>query len=648
MRAIKKLGFLGERIFIAFCFVTLAIIVAIPYSVGASSPPQLISKDLNSQTHNGRAYRPFVSADGALIAFSTSAQLTASAPDNVSFNVFVYSLRSNRIIWNSTLGSGGSEGTFVNGMSADGRHLLLYADSDMSDDGAGPGLFVYNLETGSAVRVSLDVDGTPIPGMSSLGYTNGSMSTNGRYVIFNANLFDETGGHAHTFIHDLSASTTEMLDNEGGTSSISDDGRYVALTSSSGNDNTVKVYDRTNDDVIEPTPLIPYGQASINSVRIAPDGSSVVFNGAKNGLPGQDPNQLGPTHVFQMTIPDGIVTDLTPSEGLKVMSELKGDFSPDSSFFTLSSQMQLTSQATDGKWAVYSYNIVTNSFGFVDFASDIIWPSIAAAESDVSDSANVAAYLVEYYSPEYHSNIYVRTVDGWTPSAETWTPQPWDDTPIESPPGEPQTFSLAPLADTYVRSGQSNRNHGAGQYMQIQASGDNRALVKFNQPAIAAAVGSGTVLSAKLRLTITDNGNNWGSSGRTVDVHRLTKDWAEGNGTENDRGTGGGATWECAVDTNIQNQAKNCSGPTVWEMGQPNNPSVHPWDATASASQTITNGQSGIAEYDVTADVAAFLGGSSDNYGWMIKKTNEGQNGQVSFGTKESSFAPELVIVFQP
>lgn len=646
MRAAKKRGLLAKRICLVSCLVTLAVSAAIPSSVGANSPPQLISKDANGQIHNGRAYRPFVSADGALIAFSTSARLTASAPDHVSFNAYAYSLRSNRIIWNSTLGSEGSEGSFVNGMSADGRQLLVYTDSDMSGDGAGPGLFVYSLETGSIVRASLDVDGTPIPGMSSMGYTNGSISTNGRYVLFNANIFDETGGHAHTFMRDLATSTTEMLANVGGTGSISDDGRYVALASSSNNENAVKVYDRINDDVIQPSPLIPHGQASINSVRIAPDGSSVVFNGAKNGLPGQDPNQLGPTHVFRMTIPDGIVTDLTPSEDLNVMSELKGDFSPDSGFFTLSSQMQLTSEATDGKWAVYHYNAVASSYTFVDFASDIIWPSIAAAESDVSDNANVVAYLVEYYSPEYHSNIYAKTADGWTPPPETWAPLPWDDTPIGLP--IPQTFNLLSLADTYVRSGQPNHNQGGDQFMQVRSSGDNRGLARFDQAAIALAVGSGSVLSAKLRLTITDNGNNWGSSGRTVDIHRLLTEWAEGNGTENDRGTGSGATWGCATDSNIQNQAKDCSANTEWEMGQPNNPSVHPWAETATATQTITNGQSGVVEYDVTADILAFLNGDFENYGWIVKKTDEGQNGQVNFGTRESSFAPELVIVYQP
>ncbi len=212
---------------------------------------------------------------------------------------------------------------------------------------------------------------------------------------------------------------------------------------------------------------------------------------------------------------------------------------------------------------------------------------------------------------------------------------------------DPVTVTFNASSDTYVRSGQDNHNYGAGIFMNLQSSGSNRSLVKFDQSELQNAIGSGTVLSATLKLTITDNGNNWGT-GRTVDVHRLIADWAEGTGTENSRGTGNGATWNCAIDSLIENQSKNCSGSTEWEMGQPNNPNVHPWNATATDTKTITNNQSGVVEFDVTSDVASFMNGSNTNYGWLLKKTNEGQNGQVSFGTRESSAVPELIITYQP
>lgn len=212
---------------------------------------------------------------------------------------------------------------------------------------------------------------------------------------------------------------------------------------------------------------------------------------------------------------------------------------------------------------------------------------------------------------------------------------------------EPETINLSPIADTYIRSGQPNRNHGSDTEMQLRSSGDNRTLLRFDQDALEGSIGNGTILSAKLRLIIADNGNNWGSTGRTVDLYRMLTDWVEGNGTQNDRGTGSGVTWSCAIDSNVANQAKNCSGDTEWEMGQPNNPSVHPWVQAVTATQTIINNQTGIVEFDVTGDLVSFMTGT-DNYGWLLKKTNENQNGQVSFGTRESQLVPQLIVTYQP
>lgn len=262
--------------------------------------------------------------------------------------------------------------------------------------------------------------------------------------------------------------------------------------------------------------------------------------------------------------------------------------------------------------------------------------TLAALANDTLSATFGSSLPVGTYS------IGIRTRD----KAGNWSTVTTETLVIQNSP--PQTFSMSPTGDTYVRSGQASHNQGGSQFMQVQSSGSNRGLVKFNQSTIQSTVGSGTVLSAKLRVKITDNANNWGASGRTVDVHRLLSDWVEGNGTESDRGTGSGATWGCAIDTIIENQAKNCSGITEWEMGQPNNPSVHPWAQTASATQTITNNQTGVVEYDVTADVAAFVNGTYSNYGWIIKKTNESQNGSVSFGSRESASAAELVITYQP
>jgi hypothetical protein len=39
-----------------------------------------------------------------------------------------------------------------------------------------------------------------------------------------------------------------------------------------------------------------------------------------------------------------------------------------------------------------------------------------------------------------------------------------------------------------------------------------------------------------------------------------------------------------------------------------------------------------------------FLGGTNTNYGWIVKKDNEDQDGDVQFGSENSSYSPKLII----
>lgn len=193
-----------------------------------------------------------------------------------------------------------------------------------------------------------------------------------------------------------------------------------------------------------------------------------------------------------------------------------------------------------------------------------------------------------------------------------------------------QETALLPLADTYLRQGAPNRSQGADPILRLQASGNNRALVRFDRVAIAAAVGAGTLQGARLELTIAVNADNWGTAGRTIDLHRLTQGWTEAR-----------ATWNCADDANPANQSADCEGETAWQMG---GSGPHPWEPAPAATATITNGLSGVVSLDVTADLAAVLAGGGEHHGWILKKTLEGQAGRVEFGSRESGIPPRLVM----
>jgi len=202
-------------------------------------------------------------------------------------------------------------------------------------------------------------------------------------------------------------------------------------------------------------------------------------------------------------------------------------------------------------------------------------------------------------------------------------------------------LTLESEKDSFLRQGTPNRNEGANEIMQLRANGNNRALVEFNQADIENTIGTGTLENATLRLYIEDNFNGWGASGRTIDAHTVSENWAEGNAANlggNIPGTGDGVTWKCAVDTDISDQNKDCA--TEWGGGN--------FDGTAIDTLTITNGQEGVyVEFDVTADVQDFLDGTVENNGWIIKKTLEGQSGRLQFTSSDGTANnPELVIFF--
>ncbi len=194
-----------------------------------------------------------------------------------------------------------------------------------------------------------------------------------------------------------------------------------------------------------------------------------------------------------------------------------------------------------------------------------------------------------------------------------------------------------PIAgDTYIRNGKPRKNQGDLLALRIRQSGRNRALVQIDQAELDALVSADRLVSAHLEFTIVDNGNNWGTDGRTIDIHRMTEPWAEL-----------GATWNCGNDIDTSNQRNDCEG-TEWHMHKPQNPDLHPWAAEPTSTALIQKFQVGTVTFDVTDDVLDFLNSPDTNNGWLIKKTNEGAAGRIEFGSRESEYPPSLAIQATP
>jgi hypothetical protein len=281
-------------------------------------------------------------------------------------------------------------------------------------------------------------------------------------------------------------------------------------------------------------------------------------------------------------------------------------------------------------------------------------PSVSGAMGGAIDSSYAGGGFVGFsYSHCWRGICEPVAFDGLTAFDWNFVAPDSGDAPFIAHLSDPRVISAS--ADTYVRSGAPNTNEGASEFLRVRENGDNRALVKFDSATIAARVGTRTVTSAILQMDIADNGNNWGRNGRTVAVHRLAVEWTEGNGREADysrpesfRGDVPGATWDCAVDSNTANQRPDCGHGTECEMGKPKRDDLHPWVAEPTATALVSNGLAGSVNWDVTADVQAFLAGSAANHGWIIKKTEEGQPGRVDFASRETGHGPRLVITFGP
>ena len=168
-----------------------------------------------------------------------------------------------------------------------------------------------------------------------------------------------------------------------------------------------------------------------------------------------------------------------------------------------------------------------------------------------------------------------------------------------------QVVTVPAVADTTIAQGSPNKNFGA-QATLVLKEGGSRVLVRFDAAAIAAAVGGGSLATATLQVYIGSNAANWGATGRTVDVYRLDTAWTEG-----------GATWNCAIDSDPGNSQADCAA--QWNGGTA--------EDEATDTIVVTNASQGWVQFDVTADVAAFLAGTADD-GWLIEKTDEGQAGR--------------------
>ncbi|MFN7962249.1 MAG: DNRLRE domain-containing protein [Thermoanaerobaculia bacterium] len=204
------------------------------------------------------------------------------------------------------------------------------------------------------------------------------------------------------------------------------------------------------------------------------------------------------------------------------------------------------------------------------------------------------------------------------------------------------TLSFGASADTFLDRQEPEDSFGSRRTLELRSGDGQRLLLQVDAAAIAAAVGSRSVVRASLELYVRSTGNNWGPAGRSLGIHRVLTPWTEL-----------GASWRCPTGgEDDDDEEDDLRTPSLVERdhgGCPNR-----WDggnfvATPTATTVQTNTANVRIAFDVTADLVAFLRGTAPNRGWLIKKTGPAKDGTATYASREgtSSQRPRLVVTVE-
>lgn len=198
---------------------------------------------------NGSSGMGGISADGRYVMFVSSATNLVAGDTNGAQDVFVRDLQTGttvRVSVSST-GAQANAGSGLGAISADG-HVVAFTSSASNlvpgDTNGASDVFVHNLITGVTQRVSVSSTGAQANGASS----NASLSGDGNLVGFGSDASNlvtgDTNAAEDVFVHDVATGATQRVDlsstgvqanyDTGGVA-ISADGRFAAFSTAASN-----------------------------------------------------------------------------------------------------------------------------------------------------------------------------------------------------------------------------------------------------------------------------------------------------------------------------------------------------------------------------------------------------------------------------
>jgi Tol biopolymer transport system component/subtilisin-like proprotein convertase family protein len=392
----------------------------------------LVSANSSSTaTGNAASYISEISGNGRYVTFISDASDLVANDNNTTSDVFVRDLVTNTttlVSVNSSGTGGGNASTTIGSLriSSDGRYVTFTSSaSDLvaNDSNNQSDVFRRDLVTGTTLLVSGNSTNTASGnGTSSIP----SMTKDGRYVVFastasNLVTNDTNGTTKDVFRWDSVTSVTTLVSaNSSGTGSgnslsgdanvrISDDGRYVAFTSTASNlvanDTNGSFQDVFVRDVQGGTTTLvsvnSSGTGSGNGTSIAPpslssDGRYVAFASSASNLVANDTNG-SQQDVFLRDLQTGTTTLVSAdSSGTGSGNGLSGNASSGGNFVRLSS---------DGRYIAFASsasNLVANDTN--GQADVFVRDRIAGTTTLVSQTSNGNAGNGGSYSPSPFSS----------------------------------------------------------------------------------------------------------------------------------------------------------------------------------------------------------------------------------------------------
>ncbi|KYC35002.1 hypothetical protein WA1_09695 [Scytonema hofmannii PCC 7110] len=208
-----------------------------------------VSVSSQANQGNGASFSPALSADGRYVVFDSFASNLVADDTNNTRDVFVYDTQTDttRRISVSSQANQGNDFSYNPVISADGRYVAFesYASNLVADDTNNfSDIFIYDTQTGTTRRISVDSQSN----QGNNDSFSPALSADGRYVTFGSSASNLVAGGTNNtgdiFVYNIQTGTIKRVSvdsqqNQGNDFSynpvVSTDGQYIAFETYANN-----------------------------------------------------------------------------------------------------------------------------------------------------------------------------------------------------------------------------------------------------------------------------------------------------------------------------------------------------------------------------------------------------------------------------